>query len=82
MRNVILLVLSLGAILVVALYMAYESWVGASGVEVTIHGYLALVLGVIATLAVGGGLMALSFYSSRKGYDDNVMNFLDKDESC
>jgi hypothetical protein len=33
-------------------------------------GYLALVGGVVATLALGMGLMGLAFYSSRHGYDD------------
>jgi len=28
-----------------------------------------LVLGTVVTLLVGGGLMALLFYSSRKNYD-------------
>jgi hypothetical protein len=33
------------------------------------NGLVVLFIGVIATLAVGGGLMALIFYSSRKQYD-------------
>ncbi|MBI3516711.1 MAG: hypothetical protein HY060_21990 [Proteobacteria bacterium] len=36
------------------------------------QGYVALGLGVVATLAVGGGLMWLVFYSSRHGYDDRA----------
>jgi len=32
-------------------------------------GYVALGIGVVLSLAVGIGLMALLFYSSRKGYD-------------
>jgi hypothetical protein len=32
-------------------------------------GWIFLVAGVIVTLLVGGGLMALLFYSSRKGKD-------------
>ena len=32
-------------------------------------GYAAMTLGIIFTLVVGCGLMALMFYSSRRGYD-------------
>ncbi|MBH5389502.1 MULTISPECIES: hypothetical protein [Bradyrhizobium] len=38
--------------------------------EVPAAGYVALVLGVVFSLVVGVGLMALVFYSSRKGYDE------------
>ena len=34
-------------------------------------GYLAMALGVVFSLIVGCGLMALLFYSSRHGYDDH-----------
>jgi hypothetical protein len=33
-------------------------------------GYVAMALGVIFSMVVGVGLMALIFYSSRKGYDE------------
>jgi hypothetical protein len=33
-------------------------------------GYVAMALGVIFSLVIGFGLMALIFYSSRKGYDE------------
>ena len=36
----------------------------------TAHGYIALAAGVTLSLLVGGGLMALVFFSARKGYDD------------
>lgn len=32
--------------------------------------YVAMTLGIVFSLVVGVGLMALIFYSSRKGYDD------------
>jgi uncharacterized Tic20 family protein len=41
---------------------------GAS--EISTVGWLALVFGVILTFALGVGLMALMFISSRRGYDD------------
>ncbi|MBI1188210.1 MAG: hypothetical protein GC206_12925 [Alphaproteobacteria bacterium] len=36
------------------------------------HGWLALALGAGLTLLLGAGLMALVFFSARKGYDDRV----------
>ena len=38
--------------------------------EVPTSGYIAMALGVTFSLVVGFGLMALLFYSSRKGYDE------------
>ena len=35
-----------------------------------IHGWIALGLGISFSLVIGCGLMALMFYSSRRGYDD------------
>lgn len=47
-------------------------------VQMTIHGWIALAIGVIFSLAVGIGLMVLVFFSSRHGYDERVRDF-DKD---
>ena len=35
-------------------------------------GYLAMGLGILFSLVVGCGLMALLFYSNRHGYDDQT----------
>jgi hypothetical protein len=34
------------------------------------NGVAALIIGGIGSLVLGGGLMALVFFSSRRGYDD------------
>lgn len=47
-------------------------------VQMTIHGWIALAIGVIFSLIVGIGLMLLVFFSSRHGYDERVRDF-DKD---
>jgi hypothetical protein len=39
-------------------------------VMVSVHGYIAMSLGIVFTLLVGCGLMGLMFYSSRHAYDD------------
>ena len=38
--------------------------------EISGAGWLAMALGVIVTLALGVGLMALVFFSNRHGYDE------------
>jgi hypothetical protein len=61
----------LALLLAAALFGAYEGWVAHSGnVEVPEWGYVFLAVGLVFGLLLGGGLMALIFYSSRAGYDD------------
>ncbi|MBR0952388.1 hypothetical protein [Bradyrhizobium canariense] len=57
------------AFLVGAGALGYLGWFSTT-TEVPASGYVALVLGVVFSLVVGIGLMALVFYSSRKGYDE------------
>jgi len=40
-----------------------------------------MAFGVIISLAVGFGLMALLFYSSRKGYDEPPVMIVPEDDS-
>lgn len=61
-----------GATLALAIVAAVSVWnwniVGDSGID--LNGWIALVLGVLVTMAVGVGLMALIFISNRRGYDE------------
>jgi hypothetical protein len=52
------------------MFVAYVGWRLGGDADVPITGYVAMAIGVIASLAVGFGLMALVFLSSRKGYDE------------
>jgi hypothetical protein len=65
-----IILIALVSLLVAACVVGYFGWRLADGVDVPIAGYVAMVVGVVASLAVGFGLMALIFYSSRKGYDE------------
>jgi hypothetical protein len=67
--KVFLLTISLGGILAAVLFGVLTGWDASA---MSIHGWIALTLGTLLSLAVGGGLMALVFYSARKGYDDQV----------
>ena len=72
----IILIVALVVMLGVAVAFSWHIWtsVGAAdssgGLAMSGNGMAALVIGGIGTLALGGGLMALVFYSSRRGYDD------------
>jgi len=39
-------------------------------IEISGHILVAMILGIVFSLAVGIGLMFLVFYSARKGYDE------------
>ncbi len=67
--KVFLLTVTLGGILAVVMFGALTGWDASA---MSIHGWVALALGTLFSLAVGGGLMALVFYSSRKGYDERA----------
>jgi hypothetical protein len=61
-----------GAVLLVAAVAAVmaANWSGIGDTGIDRNGWIALVLGVVATLALGIGLMTLVFISNRRGYDE------------
>ena len=59
----------LAGFLVAAVAYAIHAWNAMSGVGISTAGWVFMSLGVIFTIVVGGGLMALLFYSSRKNFD-------------
>jgi len=69
MRSLYVLV-PLFALLLAALWFAVTSWVHIGGDAIPFYGWLAIAGGVFFSLLVGIGLMALIFYSHRRGYDD------------
>jgi hypothetical protein len=71
MKRFLLVLPLLLAILGLAVWWAISAW-NSVDVEMSIHGYIAMILGIVFSLVLGCGLMALMFYSSRHGYDDDV----------
>ncbi len=55
--------------LAVSLWYAIRVWSAMAGVQMSGFGWTFLVLGVVVTIGLGAGLMALVFYSSRHDYD-------------
>jgi len=60
---------ALAVLLAVAVRYCVYAWGEVPGRGIPPLGWLFLVLGAVLTLLVGGGLMALLFYSSREGRD-------------
>ncbi len=75
-RGGVLMLVCLLAMLLAAGVGGIMAWnaVGGGGPNqgISLHGFIALGLGIIGSLVVGGGLMALAFFSSRSGHDQAV----------
>jgi len=67
-----LIVVALMALLGASIFYAYGIWTALGAADMPAWMYAAMAGGVIFSLLVGGGLMALMFYSSRAGYDDEA----------
>jgi hypothetical protein len=67
----LLLALVLAALLAGAVIAVAPAF-ARHGALLSVHGWIALAAGVLVSLVLGGGLMALSFYSSRRGYDERA----------
>jgi hypothetical protein len=65
-----LLYVPLFALLAAALWFAGRAWVYYGAGAIPAYGYFAIAGGIILSLIVGCGLMALMFYSHRYGYDE------------
>ena len=59
-----------GTVVVAVGLVIAELWTSIGDSKISAAGWLAMGLGVIVTLALGIGLMALVFISSRRGYDE------------
>ena len=64
-----LVIASLMGLLGLALWVAYRQWILVD-VDVPAWAWISVAFGALLSILVGGGLMALIFYSSRKGYDE------------
>jgi hypothetical protein len=60
------------ALLVLSLAGLAVGWTHGGLPRISMHGWIALGLGTVLSLVVGVGLMALVFYSARRGFDDGA----------
>jgi hypothetical protein len=65
------------AIAAVAVLGLAGYWRLIGGGPMSIHGWIAMGLGVLSTVGLAWGLMTLAFRSDREGWDDRVDNRLD-----
>lgn len=67
-----LLILALFGLLALAVWFAISAFIHIGGDAIPLYGYVAIGGGVLFSLLVGGGLMALVFYSNSHGYDEDA----------
>jgi len=68
--TIITLAILVGLLLLAIVFML-TGWDApeGGGRPMSTAGWIAMVVGILVTLALGGGLMALMFYSNRRGRD-------------
>jgi len=69
-RNAVAAVIAVAAVLVAAGIVA-TIWTSLPDAHISGAGWFAMTLGVLVTVGLGVGLMALVFVSNRRGYDDH-----------
>jgi hypothetical protein len=67
--TIITLVVLLAFLVLAFVFMVVGWTTPEGGTPMSIHGYIAMGLGIVFTMALGGGLMFLMFYSNRHGRD-------------
>lgn len=66
-----IVLLALAALAAVGGLSAY-TWISMGDVEISWMGLFAMGLGVVFSLGLGIGLMALVYFSNKRGYDDEA----------
>lgn len=61
-------VLCLGGLFGAAMWYGFRAWEAVPD-RMTTNGFIAMAFSIVFTIALGAGLMALLFWSHRKGYD-------------
>jgi len=67
--TVIVLAVLIGLLVLAIVFMVIGWGAPEGGEAMSTGGWIAMVFGIVVTLALGIGLMALMFYSSRSGRD-------------
>jgi hypothetical protein len=58
------------AVVAAVVVVVANLWTSVGATQISAAGWLAMAFGILVTLALGIGLMALVFLSSRGGYDE------------
>ncbi len=73
------LIVPLITMLAASVWFAYYVWITDDGPPMPTSGYVAMALGILFSIVIGFGLMALVFYSHRHGYDERAQGTTDAD---
>jgi hypothetical protein len=60
------------ALAIAAMAVAWQAWTAMADVQIGVSGVIAMILGAVGALALGGVLMALLFISNRRGFDEQA----------
>jgi hypothetical protein len=69
--------LIVAVITMAAIFGVAQLWRLIGGDALTLHGWIAVSLGVFFTVAMAWGLMGLAFRSSREGFDQRAVDLSD-----
>ena len=67
-----LLVFCFSVVGFVAVFSSFYIWQMLGPISLSIHGWLAIIAGIVGSFLLGCGLMALIFYSAKSGHDAKV----------
>ena len=67
-------------VLIAVMAASFYVWQEMGVIALGFHGWLAVGLGSAGSILLGAGLMWLSFYSSRTGYDEKAIDLSDDDD--
>jgi hypothetical protein len=71
---------ALSSLLALAGFTAFREWTLVGAVQIPPYGYAAITVGILFSLIVGVGLMALIFISSRYGFDEPAILMSEKND--
>ena len=77
MKNILIYILISSVVLLLVTFFAIDLWFQMSDVQISNNGMIAIFVGSFFTILLGAGLMTLTFFSSRNGFDDQVDNDLE-----
>ena len=67
-------------VLLAVVAASFYVWQEMGAISLGFHGWLAIIVGSLGSIILGAGLMWLSFYSNRSGYDEKPAEFDSEDE--
>lgn len=62
-------IIAMAILLIWSIWYAVHAWNALGSVEIGVTGWVFIVVGIMLTVGLGAGLMALVFYSSRHDMD-------------